>query len=425
MTSVKNRPGPRCTALLAATALAATTLTGCGYLPGTGDSATTVTVWLMKDSASDGFVQRFTRQFESEHKNIRLDVRIQEWGGIGAKVTGALRSGDGPDLIEVGNTQVAMYAQSGGLRDLTLESVRDLGSKDWLPGLADPGSINGAQYGIPWYAANRVVIYNKDLFRDAGITEPPRTRAQWITDTEKLNGGGRQGIYLAGQDWYTLSGFIWDEGGELAEEAGGNYTGALDSPAAIRGMDFYKELQGLGRGPKNSDEAHPQQADVFAGGDVAQIVAVPGTAQTILKSNPQLKGRLGFFPIPGRTAARPSAVFTGGSDLIIPDKARHGDAAVTVVEALAGRKWQTELARTMSYVPNKTTLAGVVKGEEGTAAMAAGAARGRATPNSPRWAAVEADNPIKPYMTDVLTGEDAATAARKASKLLTDELVDR
>ncbi|MFJ3698997.1 extracellular solute-binding protein [Streptomyces sp. NPDC090052] len=421
---MKNRPGLS-RAVLLATALTATALTGCGRLPGMGDSTTTVTVWLMKGSASDGFVQRFTREYESEHKDVKLAVRIQEWGGIGAKVTAALRSGHGPDLIEVGNTQVAMYAESGGLRDLTLESARDLGSSDWLPGLADPGSIDGAQYGIPWYAANRVVIYNKDLFRNAGISEPPKTRAQWIKDTEVLDHGGRQGIYLAGQDWYTLSGFIWDEGGELAEEAGGNFTGALDSPAAIRGMDFYKELQGLGNGPKNADEAHPQQADVFAGGDVAQIIAVPGTAQTILKSNPGLKGKLGFFPIPGKTAARPSAVFTGGSDLIIPDKAPHGDAAVGVVEALAGRKWQTELARTMSYVPNKAKLAGVVKGEEGTAAMAAGAARGRATPNSPRWAAVEADNPIKPYMTDVLTGQDAGTAAKKASKLLTDELVDR
>ncbi|MEV8565232.1 extracellular solute-binding protein [Streptomyces sp. NPDC051322] len=404
-------------------------LTSCGSLPGTGGHSRTVRVWLMKGSASDEFIQQFTKDFESKHRDTRLDIRIQEWGGIGAKVNAALKDGPkttgGPDVIEVGNTQVAMYADSGALRDLTLESVRDLGSKDWLPGLADPGSINGAQFGIPWYAANRVVVYNKDLFRSAGITELPRTRKEWIKDTEQLDQGDQQGIYLAGQDWYTLSGFIWDEGGELAVESGGLFTGALDTPAALRAMDFYRRLQALGDGPKNADEAHPQQADVFAGGNIAQIIAVPGTAQAIVKSNPELKGKLGFFPIPGKTAGKPAAVFTGGSDLIIPEKADDADAAVDVVEALAGEKWETELARTMSYVPNKTTLAGAVKGEEGTAAMAAGAARGRATPNSPQWAAVEADNPIKPYMTKVLNGEDPGTAAKAASKLLTDELVER
>jgi N,N'-diacetylchitobiose transport system substrate-binding protein len=77
----------------------------------------------------------------------------------------------------------------------------------------------------------------------------------------------------------------------------------------------------------------------------------------------------------------------------------------------------------MNYVPNKTTLAGVIEGSEGTAAMAAGAAKGRATPNSPQWAAVEADNPIKPYMTAVLQGQDPARAARAASDKITAALL--
>ncbi|MFG2146957.1 extracellular solute-binding protein [Streptomyces sp. NPDC048696] len=395
-------------------------LGGCGALPGTGgDGTATVTVWLMKDSASDDFVQRFTRDFERAHPSVRLHVKIQEWTGIGQKVGAALTSGDAPDVIEVGNTQVPQYAASGGLLDLTLQSLRDWGSKDWLPGLAQPGNVDGVQYGIPWYAANRVVIYNKDLFGAAGITEPPTTRAEWLTDTAKLNTGGKQGIYLAGQDWYTLSGFIWDEGGELAQQSGGDWTGALATPAALRGMAFYKQLQALGNGPKNADEATPPQAEVFAKGEVAQIIAVPGTAKAIQKAAPALAGKLGYFPVPGKTAARPGAVFTGGSDLIVPKRSGHRTEAVEVVKELASAKWQQDLAATMSYVPNKPALAAAVEGQAGTAAMARGAAQGRATPNSPQWAAVEADNPIKPYMTAVLTGSDPRTAARTASSRLT------
>ncbi|MEU3187911.1 extracellular solute-binding protein [Streptomyces sp. NPDC006923] len=396
-------------------------LGGCGTLPG-GINSTTVTVWLMKDSVSDDFLKRFVSAYESEHPSVELDIKIQEWTGIGEKVLTAIDSEDAPDVIEVGNTQVAQYAESRNLRDLTLESVRDLGSEDWLPGLAQPGSIKGAQFGIPWYAANRIVIYNKELFSRAGIEEPPKTREQWLADTAELNSGGNQGIYLAGQDWYTLAGFIWDEGGELAVETGGEWRGTIDSPAALRGMAFYKDLQSLGNGPKNSDEAKPPQADVFAQGDVAQIVATPSSARIIEEKNPGLRGKLGFFPIPGKTADKPGAVFTGGSDLIVPKHSSHHSAAVEVVKALAGEKWQTELARTMSYVPNKASLAGVVRGDESTAAMAEGAARGRATPNSSQWANVEADNPIKPYMTAVLEGRDPEEAARAASERISAEL---
>ena len=54
--------------------------------------------------------------------------------------------------------------------------------------------------------------------------------------------------------------------------------------------------------------------------------------------------------------------------------------------------------------------------------MAKGAAQGRATPNSPQWAAVEADNPIKPYMTAVLNGADPKKAAKTASDRITSLL---
>jgi N,N'-diacetylchitobiose transport system substrate-binding protein len=391
-----------------------------------GSGRRDVTVWLMKGSTTEDFLKRFTEEFEREHPGIGLDFRIQEWTGIGDKVQAALKSdgGDGqPDLIEVGNTQVAHYAEGGRLEDLTLESMRDWGIRDWLPGLAEPGEYMSQQFGIPWYAANRVVIYRKDMFEQAGITEPPRTREEWLAATEKLDRGGDQGIYLAGQDWYTLAGFIWDEGGDLAKESGGSWKGALDTPAALRGMDFYRELQALGEGPVDADEEHPPQAGVFAKGRIAQIIAVPGLAQTILRENPGLKDKLGFFPVPGKSAGKPGAVFTGGSDLVVPQNTDDRDGAIAVIEALTGAKWNTDLARTMNYVPNRKSLAAEVAGGEGVEAMAVGAAQGRATPGTPLWGAVEADNPIKEYMTKVLQGAEARAEAERASARLT-ELLD-
>jgi N,N'-diacetylchitobiose transport system substrate-binding protein len=416
---VKIRFIPAVAALAAACALTACSASSSGSSQASGPD--TLTVWIMKDSVSDAYLQRFEKDFERQHKDTVLDVQIQEWDGIGEKITAALASKDAPDVIEVGNTQVAQYAQSGGVLDLS-DKVGELRGGDWLPGLAEPGKVDGKQYGIPWYAANRVVIYNKDLFAKAGITSPPRTRDEWLRITGKLNQGETQGIYLPGQNWYTLAGFIWEEGGELAEKNGDRWKGALDSPEALRGMDFYQRLQALGKGPKDSDEAKPPQADVFAKGDVAQIIAVPGGARIVEQANPALAGKLGFFPIPGATAGRPGATFTGGSDLIIPAASAHPDAAYQVVKSLAGEKWQRDLARTMSYVPNRTSLADALADDEGTAAMAAAAARGRATPNSPQWAAVEATNPIKEYMTAVLTGSDRQKAAKDASDAISKTL---
>ncbi|MBY8865465.1 extracellular solute-binding protein [Streptomyces sennicomposti] len=403
---------------------AALILSGCSS--GSGDAAdgggggsSELTVWLMRDSVSAAFQKEFTAAFAAAHPDIHLKIQIQEWDGIGQKVTAALASNDAPDVIEVGNTQVAQYAQSGGLLDLS-DKKADLGGGAWLRGLAEPGAWEGKQYGIPYYAANRVVIYRKDLFQRAGIDPAAlRTRDQWIAATRKLNKGDQQGIYLTGQTWYALAGFVWDEGGDLAVEQNGKWKGALDTPEALAGMEFYKELQALGKGPKDADEANPPQAEVMAKGKVAQIIAVPGGANVVTEQNPALKGKLGFFPIPGKTADKPGAVFTGGSDLVIPAASGHQDAAYTFVKELTGDTWQKKLALAMSYVPNKTSLTSAVASDPGAAAMAVGAAQGHATPNTPGWAAVEAENPIKDYMTAVLTGGDLKREAAKTSEAIT------
>jgi N,N'-diacetylchitobiose transport system substrate-binding protein len=412
---------------LAVAAVTALTLTAaaCGSSNGGTDTAAagpkTITVWLMKGSVSDDFLKRFEDDFASKHTDIKLNVQIQEWNGIGPKIIGALASKDSPDVIEVGNTQVAQYSASGGVKDLT-DKKADLKGGDWITGLADPGNYEGKQYGIPYYAANRVVVYRKDLFKAAGITTPPKTRAEWLTDTAKVNTGGNQGIYLPGQNFYVLAGFIWDEGGDLAVKDGANWKGGLETPEALKGMEFYKQIQALGKGPKDSDEAKPTQTDVFAQGKIAQMIAVPGAAELIAQANPALKDKLGFFPIPGKTADKPGAVFTGGSDLIIPDASANPDAAYAFIKDLTGEQWQTDLAKAMKYVPNRTSLASAAGADEGTAAMAAGAANGKATPNSPNWAAVEAKNPIKEYQTKVLTGGDPATAAKAADEIITQAL---
>src|SRR5882672_2667555 len=93
-----------------AVALSLTALAACGSSDKKDDTAasgpTTIDVWLMKGSVSDDFLKRFTDDFAANHKDIKANVQIQEWNGIGTKIISALASKDAPDVIEVGNTQV-------------------------------------------------------------------------------------------------------------------------------------------------------------------------------------------------------------------------------------------------------------------------------------------------------------------------------
>ncbi|MCT2591487.1 extracellular solute-binding protein [Streptomyces sp. N2-109] len=410
-----HRTSRRLLALAVATAL----LSGCGGISDADDETRTLDVWLMKGSLTDSFTNSFVQDFETRNPGVQVEITVQEWPGINKKVSKALKSGDGPDVIEAGNTQLAEYVDSGGVRNFTT-SVIDLDGDNWIPGLKESGQIDGYQFGIPFYAANRVVIYRTDMFEEAGITSPPKNRAEWLKDTAELDAAeGRQGIYLPGQNWYVLAGFVWDEGGELATELSGQWTGSLDTPAARRGMEFFEKLHALSDARSDADESKPNELDVFAKGDIAQLIATPGSAKLITDANPTLQGKLGFFPVPGKKSGEPGAVFTGGSVLIMPEKSDRKDEGYEFVKLLTGDAWQKRLAQTMSYVPNKSTLAGALKDEPGAAAMAEAAANGHATPASPHWGNLEADNPVKEFQTAVLNGADPKEAARTATDKIT------
>ncbi len=150
-----------------------------------------------------------------------------------------------------------------------------------------------------------MVIHRTDLFEKTGVDAAEiKTREQWIDATAKLNKGGTQGIYLPGQMWYALAGFIWDEGGDLAAESGGKWSGALDTPEALRGMEFYEQLQALGKGPKDSDEDDPPQAEVMAQGQVAQVIST-GRGQRHRGEQPRTQGQARLLPDPGQDGGHP------------------------------------------------------------------------------------------------------------------------
>jgi cellulose binding protein with CBM3 domain len=86
----------------------------------------------------------------------------------------------------------------------------------------------------------------------------------------------------------------------------------------------------------------------------------------VTERNPGLKNKLGFFPVPGKTAGRPGSVFIGGSDLVVPAASGEQDAAFTFIKELTGDTWQRRLALAMSNAPSTTALAGAVASGPGS-----------------------------------------------------------
>ncbi|WP_199441111.1 sugar ABC transporter substrate-binding protein [Umezawaea beigongshangensis] len=412
--------------LAAGAAALAVALTACGT-SGSGGAGgdKTLTVWLMDGSAPAALTDSLNKEFQESNPGVTVKYEVQKWTGIQEKLTTALTSNNPPDVIELGNTQTPKFAAEGTLLDLSGD-VSNLNGDQWLGGLKDSLTWDGKQYGVPFYAANRTVVYRTDMFEAAGIATPPTSRAEWLDAIEKLKAANAsnpdfQSVYLPGQSWYVLLSFIWDEGGDVAKSDGGTFTGTLTTPEAKAGLKFYEELveKSGTKAPKDTDEATPQQMEVFAQGNTAMMIGLPWELAGAVKANPELEAKTAAFPIPSKTAGKTAPVFLGGSNLAIPAGSANADLAKSYLKLLGGKKYQDQLAAT-GMVPGTSTDTTQLASNPVGEAMAASAPGGKVTPVTPAWAAVEAgQNPLKDLLTSVLTGTPVDDATASANDALT------
>src|SRR5262249_14459645 len=106
-------------AAVLAVALAAAASTASG---GTSSAkASKIVVWLQND-AQNGWpeaVALANRAFKAQHPDVDVDVQYQTWGAHLQKFDAALAGGDAPDVIELGNSEMAKYMAAGAFKQLT------------------------------------------------------------------------------------------------------------------------------------------------------------------------------------------------------------------------------------------------------------------------------------------------------------------
>ena len=382
----------------------------------------TLTVWTMSGSNPPGWTKTVTDEFEKKTK-AKLKIEVQDWNGIQQKITTALSETNPPDVLEIGNTQTPAYAKTGGLAELG-DLKKEIGS-GWADSVNAPSVFDGKQYALPWYVGNRVVMYNKKVFKDAGITETPKTRADLFKAFEAIEKkGDAEPIYLPGQNWYFFDGLLVGKDVSPVKKEGDKYVSNLADPKVAEAMDVYKQYQAFSKAPKDKDEATPQQAEVFAKGKTGAIIAMGYEAGTAIKANPAIKDDIGFFTIPGETADKPEGVFLGGSNLAVAAGSEKQELAQEFLKIALSEANDGALVKEVGWTPKSDAMQKFAADQPAAVAAAPAAAKsGGTTPLIPEWAPVEnPPNPIKTYMTLVLQGKSPAEAAKQVEGELNKRL---
>lgn len=395
---------------------AALTLTACGNQTSSSVSSEkgkTLNVWLMQNTLTPQSQAAIIKQFHAE-TGATLNIETQQWDNINTKMTTALATNTPPDVVEIGNTDVPLFAATGALADITGDQKQLSGGGTFLTGLDAPATVGGKLYAAPFYGGARGVIYNKATWAAAGVKAPPATFAEFTADLDKIAAKnktvGFSPIYVSGTYWYGGFSFVADAGGTIAQEQGGKWTSGLTSPGAEKGLQQFKEFQNKYSTVASRTAAldTPDPNVVFGTGKTSAILGNGNSLASIISMYPSLNGKVGSFVLPSPNHPGSAApTYVGGSDLGISAKSQNQDLAVKFVEMMASPSVQLgQLTKLDGHIPVTQQLIAqalpTVAADQ--QAFFKAAEKSYATPAAPGWATIESDQTVLSLFSQVAAG---------------------
>jgi ABC-type glycerol-3-phosphate transport system substrate-binding protein len=400
-------------ALVAFGTAAALAIAGCsssssssaGGSSSTSSAPAQLTVWRMGGSVAsqvtwmNNVVTQFHKDFP-QYAHTKVNVVWVPWTSRTTDWNNALASGkNAPDITELGNTDTPTEASLGVLTNVS-SYVNSWSNKAGLVGgMLANDTQNGDVYAVPWFGGVRGVWYRTDQFTKAGITSPPTTWAQLVTDAQKLQQTfpGTYGIDAITDDTNAFASFVWGAGGQIATQSNGTWTADLTSPADEAAIKYYVSLYRtyhlspskyigqteLGNTGSTSGGANTD----FGLGKLDLYIDGPWATAT-MPANSTDKHNWASFPIPSENGPNTAPVFAGGSDLAIFKTSKYPQADWDLISVMDSQPNSTSFANLQGFFPPYTAelTNGPYKQEEFMSGFATAAANSQVSPlNAKNW----------------------------------------
>src|SRR5687767_14350059 len=193
--------------------------------------------------------------FEAANPGAKVEIISLPWGEAFEKFATMVSAGETPDVVEMPDTWLALYAKNGSLESLEpylakWDETEDLNNRALEFGRA----VDKTAYMLPYGFYLRAMFYNKKLFEEAGVAGPPKTLDEFWDASKKVSAlPGKYGYCLRGGPG-GLNGWVMFG----ATNAGSNAffkddgTSTFTDPGWVGGIKFLTDLYQDGLAPKDS-----------------------------------------------------------------------------------------------------------------------------------------------------------------------------
>ena len=222
-----------------------------GSSGGSSGGVTNIVLWHGYVDTEGKAIKEMVAQFNASHPKIH--VTAQFYGNSDyalQKVTTAIAGGKPPDIAYLYGSWAANIAQSPKTLALNdyIKADKSFNWNDFWPSERQVATVNGKIVGIPALVDNLALVYNKTLFRQAGIPFPTanwtwqdlRSAAQKLTDPAKKQFGWAYVNDASEDTVWRFEALLWQAGGEILSSDGKH--AAFDSPAGVQALTLLQQM---------------------------------------------------------------------------------------------------------------------------------------------------------------------------------------
>ena len=227
-------------------------------------------------------IQDIVDRYQQDHPNVHIDMQYVNSDNALQKATVAIQGNKQPDISYQYGTNMPQLAQTPKLVDLT-DRVQDpdFNWDDFFEGEREVATVDGRVLGIPALVDNLAVVYNKDLFAEAGLQEPGpdwtwddmRSDAQALSDPENNVFGLVFPADTSETMVWQYDAMLWAAGGDIL--SADNTEAAFNSEAGVRALTTLQQLEQDGSLYLDYHPDSGKYGQLFNSGKIGMVITGP------------------------------------------------------------------------------------------------------------------------------------------------------
>lgn len=282
------------------------------------------------------YMEGLFHEFEEANPQVKIDWIDLPQQNIMQKLMASIAGGVPPDVVNLTTGNALFLAQNMSLAPIS-QYVSEQEAKEYYPNLWHAASIEEQVYAVPWYVSARVLIYNRQLLRQAGWPndKAPRSRyevAKLAADVKKKvpQSWGYFPVVRIMDDWRLANLPIYDKSTGCALFAEKPYVDTLD---------WYVQLYKQQLLPKEFlMDGYQGALERYKQGNLALLEAGPQLLLQIKADAPQIYAQTDIAPLPWSKEGKVPAALM---NLAVPQSSKNKKQAVKL--ALFLTNWQNQL----------------------------------------------------------------------------------